>query len=285
MPKLTNKLNLPQALVDAVANDDYTKGNADLSVTQLLKPMRAVVLEKLHGDEVVEDVADRLWSFYGKIAHKILEGKNQDKNIIVERRLYMDVHGVRISGAMDSYEVADGRLIDWKFVTAYKFKGTEIPEEWEQQQNLYAALLRANGQKITSLEIVGLLRDHSKMEARRDEFYPQLPVARMPIPLWPEAKVAAFLVGKINEYKKALEQLPHCSDKERWARPTKWAVKKPGAQRALKLHDDLESARNHADALKLEVEHRPGENIRCENYCSVSKFCAFYQELKKKEIA
>jgi hypothetical protein len=30
--KMTNKLRLPDVIVDAVANDSYTKGEADISV-------------------------------------------------------------------------------------------------------------------------------------------------------------------------------------------------------------------------------------------------------------
>ena len=35
---LTNKHNLPEAIVAAIMNDSYTKGDADISVTELLSP-------------------------------------------------------------------------------------------------------------------------------------------------------------------------------------------------------------------------------------------------------
>src|SRR3954463_10849323 len=36
--KLTNRLGLPEPIVAAVANDGYSRGDADISVTSLLKP-------------------------------------------------------------------------------------------------------------------------------------------------------------------------------------------------------------------------------------------------------
>lgn len=284
MPKYTNRLNLPQALVDAVTNDDYSRGECDLSITQLIKPMRAVVLEREYSAQITEDVSDRLWSLYGKITHKILESSNIDKNIVAERRLFMEVDGVKISGAMDSYEIEGGSLIDWKFTTSYKFKKGDIPEEWEQQQNCYAELLRHNGHKIDSLEIIGLLRDHSKLEAKRDEYYPQLPVARMPIPLWSQEKTISFIKDRVAVYKDALKTLPQCTAEERWASPDVWAIKKKGAARAINggLYTDADAASRKLASLGggHEVEFRPGENKRCDNYCAAAAFCIQYRALR-----
>lgn len=63
-----------------------------------------------------------------------------------------------------------------------------------------------------------------------------------------------------------------CTDEERWHKPDKWAVKKPGNKRALKLHDTREAAMAHAGTT-LEVEYRPGEDTKCLKYCSVAQFC------------
>src|SRR3990167_5596923 len=48
--KLTNKQGLPQPLVEAVRNDSYGRGDADISVTQLLAPPRKVALIHEHAD-------------------------------------------------------------------------------------------------------------------------------------------------------------------------------------------------------------------------------------------
>lgn len=68
---LTNKLNLPLAVVQAVTNDPYTRGDSDISVTQLISPPYQRRLRQTV--EPVEDVAERLFSLYGQLAHGLLE--------------------------------------------------------------------------------------------------------------------------------------------------------------------------------------------------------------------
>jgi len=57
--KLTNKYNLPQTFYDAVKNDDYTKGDSNISVTELISPPRKIALEEKHAGEIEEDVSDK----------------------------------------------------------------------------------------------------------------------------------------------------------------------------------------------------------------------------------
>ena len=289
--KITNTLLLPQALVEAVANDPYTKGRADLSVTQIIKPMRAVVLEEAHRDEIVEDVSDRLWSLYGQVMHGILERSNKDNVVVTERRLYMEVDGMVISGGMDHYNLVSGHLIDWKFTTSWKFTGNKDLEDWTQQVNCYAELLRVNGHKIESLEIIGILRDWSKNEARRNPEYPQKQVVRKSMPLWPREEVLSFIRTRIQDYKNAKEQLPTCSDKERWSTGgSKWAVTEASALKAIKQHGSEEEALKHRDNLQnkyqaknYSVEFRPAENKRCDSFCSAAPFCSQYKQLKSEK--
>ena len=46
--KITNNANIPQPIVDAIKNDSYSKGKADISVTQLIAPAQIVALERKH---------------------------------------------------------------------------------------------------------------------------------------------------------------------------------------------------------------------------------------------
>lgn len=105
--RVTNKLGLPEAIVEAVANDDYTRGECDLSVTQLIAPPRQVELIRQHEDELEEDAADRIFLLMGKIAHGILEKAAPRGAAITEERLFIDVDGWRISGAFDSLVLVD----------------------------------------------------------------------------------------------------------------------------------------------------------------------------------
>lgn len=82
--KYTNNFDFPDAIVQAVENDDYTKGKADYSTTGLIKPPQEARLFALHADEIVTDVADEIWKLFGKAVHAILEQGHgvSDKSLI-----------------------------------------------------------------------------------------------------------------------------------------------------------------------------------------------------------
>ena len=73
----TNRAELPQAIVDAVKNDSYSKGEADISVTELLLLPRLAALREKHANEIVEDESDRIWSLFGQAMHTVLERVNR----------------------------------------------------------------------------------------------------------------------------------------------------------------------------------------------------------------
>jgi hypothetical protein len=279
--KLTNRLNLPQPLVDAVKNDGYSSGGADISVTTLLKPPRMVALEKQHKDEIEEDVSTRIWSLMGQVVHGILERASNTG--VAERRLSINVEGWSVSGSMDRY--IDGLLQDYKVVTAYKFKDGGVPIEYEQQLNVYAEILQQHGHPVNRMEIVGILRDWSKLEARRDANYPQTQVIVRQVPFWTREITQKFIRERVILHKQARITLPECSDEDRWARPTKYAVMREGQARAVKLFDVQSEAKDYANQGKnLKVETRPGELVRCANYCNVAPFCDQFKKEVKDEV-
>lgn len=274
--KLTNRLNLPQPLVDAVRNDSYSKGSGvAISATSLLKPPRLLALETQHEADLEEDASSRIWSLMGQVVHGILE--RADKTGIAERRLSIEVEGWRVSGQMDRY--IDGTLQDYKVVTVYKFKDGKVPEEYEQQLNIYAHILRTNGHAVSKLQIVGILRDWSKMESRRDPSYPQTQVIVRDVPLWEADRAERFVRERVILHQQSRVTLPECSVEDRWAKPTQYALMKVGGKRAVKLYDSEADALAHAsiDPKNLRVEVRPGVSTRCEAYCAVAKFCTQYK--------
>lgn len=273
---LTNKLNLPQPIVDAVKNDSYYDGGANISITGLLRPPRIRVLENSNKAELTEDASDRIWALLGQVIHGILERASTTGT--AERRLFISVAGWKVSGSMDRY--VDGTLQDYKFVTAYKLiRG--VPEEYEQQLNCYAELLRQHKEPINKLELVCILRDWSKTEAAKDFSYPQQQIMIVPVPLWSQDKTINFIEERVATHQAAETNLPNCSKEERWAKDSVWATMKPGRASAVKLHKTEDEAKAHAASIPTAyVDHRPGINMRCEYYCPVSKFCTQYKKLK-----
>lgn len=212
----------------------------------------------------------------GQVIHGILERAN--KVGVAERRLSTDVLGWKISGGMDLY-LEDGTLVDYKTSTVWKFKGDGVPIEHETQLNCYSEILRRNGFHVKRLQIVAILRDWSKMESQRDPDMPKSQVVVREVALWPAQQAWAFLEERVRMHQAARDALPECTAEDRWEKPTRFAVQKNGAAKALKLHDDENKAHEHAKQLgdEYSVQLRAGEQTRCKHFCSVSNFCDQYR--------
>ena len=66
--QLTNRLNLPYALVAAIANDSYV-GGGDISVTKLIDSPQIRTLGRKYNDSIVVDVSERIWALMGQAVH------------------------------------------------------------------------------------------------------------------------------------------------------------------------------------------------------------------------
>lgn len=263
---LTNRYNLPAPLVRAIRNDPYDGGDGQISVTRLLQPPQITKLSK--GREIVEDASDRIWALLGQAVHTILERANTgEAGVVVEKRIYREILGWRVSGKFDVWE--EGILSDYKITSVYA-RGGKI--EWENQLNLLNALCHWHGITIERLQVVAIFRDWRPKEAMK-EGYPQSQVAVIPVALWPKERAEAYLEERVRLHQQ--DEVPPCTDEERWHQPDKWALMKKGGKRAVKLFD-----------LKPEIiltkdqywEHRPGSYPRCESYCPASKFCPQWSE-------
>jgi hypothetical protein len=277
--KLTNKLNLPLPLVHAIANDHYEGGKvSDYSTTGLLKPPRLAALQKRHGESLIEDASDRVWSLFGQVVHTIIERAATDE--LVEKRLFMEVAGKTVSGQIDLYQ--GDTLWDWKTTSIYS--GKDGPKlEWIQQGNINRLLCAENGIEVKKIQYVALYRDWSQMAAARKTEYPAKQIEIFNLEVWPLQETREFVEERIAAHEAAKVELPNCSEEERWAKPEQWAVMKKGQKRAVKLHDTEEQAEAHIEMLgedvKASTEHRPGEQTRCLFYCPVSAFCAQFRAM------
>lgn len=282
--KLTNNLNLPEPIVEAVRADDYSRGAADISITGLLEPPRITVLRSAHWDALEEDASDRIWSLVGQIGHGILERAN--KRDLVEKRLFASIEGWTVSGQLDHFILEEGALSDYKFTTVYKVMNNQAPQDWITQTNAYAWLLRQNNIDVQRLRIVAILRDWSKREAaRRKQEYPQHQVAVLEIPLMPDDEITEILRARVLLHQKAVLDhaaglsLPLCSSEERWEKPAVWAVMKRGRKIAVKLLPSEQEAFAYAQTLGADhfIQRRDSEQTRCQFYCGVAEHCDFWK--------
>jgi len=274
--KLTNKFNLPQSIVNAVSNDPYdNKGT--LSVTTLLKSPYQRTLEVKHKDEIVEDVADRIYSLLGQSVHHILERAGSDEDL-VEERFFATVDGEAISGQLDLLE-ADGTLCDFKVTSVWAIIAAlkEGKMEWERQLNMLAWLAKQAGHNVEKLRIVAIARDWSPSKAKQGgDSYPQR-VEAIEFPLWEEDRQLRYIKSRIFAH---LDPAPKpCSDEDRWAKPDTFAVMKKGGKRAARVLQSMDEANAWIKERELSgvfVEERKGQNTKCESYCSVAPFCPHF---------
>lgn len=284
--KLTNGLNLPQPFVDA-ATSDYQYTDKRYSVTSVLKGTRETILQRRHADEIETDVSEMVWAIFGSAVHKILEQSEETADQLKENWLSVEVqNGYELSGIFDLYDDATGTVTDYKTATVWKFIYKEF-DDWRTQCLAYVWLLRKIGFNARRGEIVGMLKDHSKTKAKTDHTYPQYPVQRIGWNFTDKdlEEFESWLKAKFSEIEQAEklsdDDLPLCSDVERWHKPDKYAVMKEGRKTAVKLYDSEEeaNARVEAEGKGFYVEHRKGEDSKCLNYCSACEFCSHYKEL------
>ena len=292
--KITNKYNLPQTIADALATSQarYSKGDAWMSVTGLQKPPRIGLLSKKNWRNMEEDVSDAVWKLLGSAIHTVLEDGDAGSNAIIkEERLFMDVLGQQISGAVDIQEITDFgiEVMDYKYTTCRSvMPNSFVLTSWTEQLNAYAALIEENkGLPVTKLSVLAILKDHNKKQARLRDDYPAAPMVEVEIDVWSKEQRLAWLESRVHAHLGAelslstLDTLPLCTDEERWKRGDKWAVKSSPKGRAQPggIFDNEEDAQKFkGDNAKWVIEHRPAEPVRCQDHCEVSKFCTQYKE-------
>ncbi len=286
--KITNKKNLPETFVTLATEGRHEHTPGRYSATTLLNPVKQTILFRRYDDKIEEDVADMIWLIWGTAVHNIMEA--HDKTGLAEIKMEHPLgNGIVISGKCDLYDAENSSVVDYKTGTVWKVLYQDF-DDWRLQGLIYAWLLRASGRYVDKMRFIVLLKDWSAREARlradKDEFYPDAPVWT-----W-EYSIQTHDIQEIDEYIKAKaaqlknaeslpdECLPLCTPEERWNTGDKWAVKKGNNKRALRVFDESEKAHefieDRTDCHDLKIEHRPGEDRRCDDYCLVNRFCSYY---------
>lgn len=220
-------------LFEAIKADPYSNGGADISVTSLLKPVQAWVLEKRYDKHIEIDAVDRLAATYGTLMALLLERTVKDSltfgnRFRTEVRNHTYVRGWALSGQYDLYDREERCLSDYKFVGGYKAKQAKEGdvEDWLRQLNILRWLQskQSKPEIAEKLQIVCLIRDHtakSEKEGLR-------PVEVFDIPVQPLESVGIWVEDRVRQFQEALklpdDQLPDCTEEETWngRRCQKW---------------------------------------------------------------
>ena len=281
--KITNYMNLPEGFVKAVSVRRHNKPGR-LSATTLLSGTKQILLMDRHWDELEEDASDHFYAVFGSAVHTVLEEEGVDE--FSEEFVSYEVDGIIVTGRIDNYNMRTGVISDYKSVTVWKIKFRDF-EDWKKQGFIYAWLLHKNGFMVKTCRFIAIMKDHSKRDAKRDSSYPRCPVYvhEFEVTTADLEEIETFIKSKIAEYKQykdmADDEIPPCTPEQRWQKATKYAVKKEGRKTAVRVMDTQEEADKMAADLGKNhfVEVRPGESIRCQDYCSCCMFCDFYRDV------
>jgi hypothetical protein len=290
--KITNNHNLPAPFLALLSRNYYSKGASQYSVTELMSPPKIKRLRERFDDEIVIDATKLIASQLGTFMHGKLE-MHEIEGYINEERIFIDIDGVTMSGAIDLQQMVDGGtvIIDYKFVKTWSIVQHRLGNKsgWVEQLNIYRWLVETTKKvPVKGLQICAIPKDFSAYDVGKDG-YPEAEAVMIDIPLWDLAKTEAYIRERLDMHREARmavdfgEELQHCTPEERWMTETTYAVKKEGRKTAIRVFTTMGEALERAEKEKGYVETRAGEAKRCAgDFCQVSQWCSQYQKEKSE---
>jgi hypothetical protein len=269
--------------------DDYDKVGWR-SVTTLCDAPRIQLLRERHDDAFEIELEDYIAMLEGNVTHDILCRAGESiESTLVEERIVFQFCGREISMKPDRVSKIKGtnpamfRITDYKRCKAwaYIFGGSS---SWSKQLNIYRLGLYLTQQmNVTQLVVEARFSDWNRLEAKTKRDYPPQPVLPMPQELWDLDTTKEYLKKRIELYE-AVEnlpdnELPRCTEHERWCRQPDYAIMKKGAKKAYRCFPTREEAEKMLKRMSKPTEYdlvyRPGESVRC-GYCECRPFCNQY---------
>jgi hypothetical protein len=310
---ITNQTDIPLAVAVWAINDsyDYVEDPKYFSVTNLLKPIRQIVLQKrVDPNTLVTDVEEFLARAMGSSIHDSIEKawtgnhveclkrlgfkdnvierfkinpekdslKEGDIPIYLEQRTVKEFNGYKIGGKFDF--VANGLLHDNKSTSTMKWLKGSSDKDYQMQGSLYR-WLNPDIIKEDIIRINYVFTDWKKLDALKIPNYPPHRAMYKDIPLLSQEQTQEWLKNKLDLIEKnmnvAEENLPECTDEELWRDPPKYKYfANPLNTRATKNFDSYEEAYKY---MVLEKNNKGcvrtvlSEPRRC-NYCSAASICS-----------
>lgn len=247
--RLTNNLGMPEEFVRAVQDDPgHEPKEGCYSVSDLVSPPWITYLRRKYRD-CYEDASNRIQRALGTGFHLLMERQDTD-DYEHEVRMEATFGGRVISGRMDRIRKDGTAVYDYKTCKWNKI-GTSDFKDWDVQGRLYCWLMEQNGMHPEEYVFYAIVTDYSVMKAARESggtgtnTYVPFYVYRHKYGYDERKWVEDFIEARIQQ----IECPTPCTDEERWAKPTVYAVvsKKLGAK-TVKLFSTEEDARKYADA-------------------------------------
>lgn len=295
--KFTNKLGLPQYLVDWLMNDDYDYNDAPntISATGILKPIRASLITSRHVNELEIDVSELMASRYGNAIHDSIERiktPGVTKEIRTTKKIMVDGVEFTITGKYDLLIEQDGiyTLRDIKSTSVWtKIYGGK-DDDYRGQLSIYRWLL-SDSYNINPIAYIDFFfTDWQSAKAKQEDNYPSHRIfTGHKIDLLSLEATEAMIREKLKLYllhkDTSDDDLPECSSEELWAEEDTYALYKIGNKRATKVCATEDAAKQYQqdNNIKGYIQHRPGKVKRCK-YCSAAPFCNQFKRLQEYNL-
>lgn len=287
MTTYTNKLNLPQYIVDWLCSDSYDHDHDPytISATTLMKPTRATLLTIRYADRLQQDVSDLIASRVGGAIHdsiEKIETLNVQKELRAERLVTVGPVTYKVTGKFDIMEEQPDEtetLRDIKTTSVWSYILGGKDDNYEKQLSIYR-WLNSVDRKVNDIGYIDFFfTDWQSTKARTDRNYPQHRIhTGYKIQLMSLEDTEDYIRSRLEaieiDRNKADNNLTLCTAEELWAENEKFAVYKHGAKRATRVLDSMEEAEKYKKAKRISgfIKKREAKVRRC-NYCSGLPFC------------
>lgn len=284
---ITNKLGLPQAVVDLVKDNEGHELNWDrYSVTELLGSTREIILNRRYDNVIEQDVSQMTNLILGSAVHNLIE--KYDKTNMAEYKLECKVGSKTLVGRVDLYDEVNHTIVDWKTATVMKVLKQDF-KDYDKQGLMYSWLAIKNCLYVGKYKFILFLKDWTARELRlaklKGDFYPESAIYVYEVNITADLLNATEneIKDKINELELAEQladdELPDCE--ETWYTGDKWAVYKNLTDaRAQRVLDTEKEANDYVAAKGGKVMFRKGQHRKCQDYCSCCEYCKYYKERK-----
>jgi Schitoviridae exonuclease len=312
MQAYLNQTGVPLSVAVYLATDHYDHIPNTISTTQLIKPVKQLILakrvpKKMGRTDVlsflksrmgtsIHDGIEKAWTgeSYKKAMAALGYPEHVIKRIVVnpehdpkrgeipvymEQRMFRDFMGKMLSGKYDF--IAEGRLEDFKSTSTFTWVHNTKTEDYQLQGSIYRWL--DQGKLITEDHMVVqfFFTDWMPGKAKADAKYPPRPTEHQLIPLLSLSDTEDYIAGKLNQIEQlkdsAEADMPPCNEKELWRKEAVFKYyKDPNKRkRSTKNFDNVKEAHDRLvkDGSVGVVVEIPGQVVACK-YCSAFAICA-----------
>lgn len=279
--KITNKHNLPEQIIKLAEQDLRIPRPHYYSVTELLKPIKEIILYRRYYDVITQDISESITAMFGTAFHTMIEGVSTGD---IENSIKFEIYpGVFLTGRYDRYE--NHILFDYKTTSVWKYQNSDF-SDYRKQGLMYVWLMHKNGVYVEKCVFYVFLKDHSLSKANRSDNYPETAfgIYEFNVHASDLIEIENYIKTRIQNIENLLDTpdnlLPMPTYDESWYTGDKYAVIKQGGMRAVKVFDTLEDAKDYMNGNSgLYIDIRKGEHLK--NY--FSEFFRNYVMYDEKE--